>query len=88
MAGQLAKQIMSGHDGSIYVLDTVKTLSGYGIFKFSQKNQNWTEVNGKAFFLAVSDSGKPYAIRSRGQVFWPQDSCLWPIRVQKPRLRI
>jgi hypothetical protein len=57
---------MSGHDGSIYVLDNVKTGSGYGVWKFSHEREVWNEVNGRAFFLAVSDSGKPYAIRARG----------------------
>ena len=73
---------MSGHDGSIYMLDDVRTPSGFGIWKYS--HEDWHEVNGNAFSLAISNSGKPFAIRENGSVFWPQDFCLFPIRIKKP----
>jgi hypothetical protein len=69
----------------MYVLDTERTSEGYGIWKWNEKKQNWTKVNGKALTITVGRDGKPYAINMQGEAFWPTESCLFPTRVKKPK---
>ena len=85
ISGPPSKQIMSGHDGSIYTLDSQKSPQGYGIWKRNSKQNDWKQVNGKAFSLTVGSNGKLYAIRNKGTVWWPADSCLFPTRIEKPK---
>ena len=76
LAGRQFKQIMSGHDGSMYALDGTKQSTGYGIWKFNSEQQDWQQINGRAFFLAIGFNGTPYAISQGGTVYWPPESCL------------
>jgi len=85
ISGPSAKKIMSGHDGSMYLLDSKRTAEGYGIWKWNGAEQEWKPVNGKAFVLTVGRDGKPYAVRGKGAVWWPAESCLFPSRIQKPK---
>ena len=88
LAGHQFKQIMSGKDGSMYALDGKKGRNGYGVWKYSFKEEDWKQINGRAYFLAIGYNGMPYAISGAGNVFWPPEPCLQPTRIAKPKTHV
>jgi len=72
----LASKIAIGADGSIFALDN-KLIGdeGYGIWKYDDKNHKWHKVGSGAIDISVGDDGKPYIIRNKDKLMWPEKAC-------------
>ena len=79
-----ANDISIGSDGSVFILGLKEIQGGYEILKYHEKSTvkdsqdltvTWRKINGGAKRLAVSSSGRPYAVSLAKRIYWPDEPC-------------
>ena len=66
-----ADEIAVGADGSVFMLHASK------IHKLDRVNKKWISLKGKvkAIHIAAGESGKPYFVDKKQNVYWPEKPC-------------
>ena len=70
-----AKEIAIGPEGSVVSLGRDKTTGGYRVFKWSDRNEQWSLVGSGATEVSVGPGGRIYYVNAFKRIFWPEEKC-------------